>query len=163
MPNGEPFSIRIAALTLIEQDGKFLLIRESKSACRNTWFFPGGRALRGESILDAAVREAREETGLMIELTGLLYVDQRIGNAADGIPGRIRFVFLGKAAGGTLKQTEDEHSICSGWFAEEEIGKLELRSPFVRKVLEIHRENPLPLPISKVHRLTTEDILSERP
>ena len=163
MPNREPFSIRIAALTLIEQDGKFLLIRESKPACRNTWFLPGGRVAPGESILDAAVREVREESGLAAGLTGLLYMDQRMGTPADGIPGRIRFVFLGKALGGTLKQTEDEHSMCAGWFPEEEIGRLELRSPFVRKILEIYRGEPAMLPISKIHTLTPEDLLLEQP
>jgi 8-oxo-dGDP phosphatase len=163
MRNAEGPSIRMAVLTLIEQNGKFLLIQESKSSCRNKWFLPGGRVSAGESIPDAAVREAREESGLEIQLTGLLYVDQRTGASPAGDADRIRFVFLGKPVGGALKQTGDVHSIRAGWFSEEEIGGLELRSPFVRKVLEIYRANPAILPISNIHVLTPEDRLLERP
>jgi 8-oxo-dGDP phosphatase len=160
MPNSDPYSIRIVVITLIEQNGKFLLIQESKPACRNKWFFPGGRVAPGESILDAAVREILEETGMSAELTGLLYVDQRISTVG---PNRLRFVFLGKPAGGELKQTEDEHSIHAGWFSEAEMEELVLRSPFVRKVIGVYRENPAILPIGKVHILTPGDELLERP
>jgi len=163
MPNSDPYSIRLVALVLIEQDGRFLLIQESKPACRNTWFLPGGRVSPGESILDAAVRETREEAGLAAELAGLLYMDQRTETPADGIPGRMRFVFLGKAIGGTLKQTEDVHSIRAGWFTDEEIAGLELRSPFVRKVIDLYRKGPAILPISMIHTLSVEELLLERP
>jgi ADP-ribose pyrophosphatase YjhB (NUDIX family) len=163
MRQHETLPVRMAVLTLIEQNGKFLLIQESKPSCRDKWFLPGGMVAPGESILDAAVREAREETGLAVELTGLLYLDQLTGSPESGSAGRIRFGFVGEAAGGTLKQTEDAHSIRAGWFSEEEIGRLDLRSPFVRKVIEIYRGDPAILPISKVHALAPEDRLLERP
>jgi len=162
MPNHET-PVRMAVLALIEQNGKILLIQESKPACRNKWFLPGGRVAPGESILDAAVREVREESGLSTELTGLLYVDQRTGGSPAGNGDRIRFVFLGRAAGGTLKQTEDEHSIRAGWFSEEEFGRLDLRSPFVRRIIGIRQENPAFLPVAYVHILTPEELLLERP
>jgi len=153
----------LAALVLIEQDQKFLLVRESKEGCRGKWFFPGGRSAPDESILQTAVREVREETGVLAELTGLLYIDQLTGSASVGGANRLRFVFTGKAIGGALKQAEDEHSICAGWFSGEEIECLELRSPFVRKIIGIHRENPPPLPMAMVHFLTPEDLLLEQP
>jgi 8-oxo-dGTP diphosphatase len=151
----------VAAVVLLEQGGKWVLIQEAKPECRGKWFLPGGRAEMGESIPAAAVREAREETGLEAEITGLLYVDQL--TAGGGNAGRIRFVFTGRAAGGTLKQTEDGHSLRAGWFSEEEIGGLDLRSPFVRTVLRARRENPAPLPAAMVHVLTPGEILLERP
>ncbi len=163
MRNPEEPSIRIAVLTLIEQNGKFLLIQESKSACRKKWFLPGGRVFTGESLLEAAVRETREESGLRIQLTGLLYLDQRTGESPAGGADRIRFIFVGKTTGGMLKETEDKHSIRAGWFSDEEIGRLELRSPFVRKVLDIYNADPAIMPISNAHVLTLEDRLLERP
>jgi 8-oxo-dGTP diphosphatase len=163
MSDNNAFPYVLAALVLLEQDNKFLLIQESKADCRNTWFLPGGRASPDESILRTAVREAKEETGMDVELTGPLYVDQALGRMpADG-GNRIRFVFLGKAVGGALKQTEDEHSICAAWFSEAEAARLELRSPFVLDVLRIRRESPAVLPIPMVHIFTREDFLRKRP
>jgi 8-oxo-dGTP diphosphatase len=153
----------VVASVLLERERRFLLIQEAKTECRGKWFLPGGRADAGESILAAAVREVREEAGLLAEIAGLLYIDQLAGSAAGGNAGRIRFVFTGRATGGTLKQTEDEHSIRAGWFSEEEIGGLDLRSPFVRTVLRARRENPAPLPAAMVHVLTPGEILLERP
>jgi hypothetical protein len=98
-----------------------------------------------------------------VELTGLLYVDQLVGPMSEGNANRIRFVFLGKTAGGALKEMEDEHSICAAWFSEAEAARLELRSPFVLNLLRIRRESLAVLPISMVYALTHEDFLRERP
>jgi ADP-ribose pyrophosphatase YjhB (NUDIX family) len=163
MPGNDAFPHTLAALVLLEQGGKFLLIRESKAECRNSWFLPGGRAEPEESILEAAVRESKEETGLDVELTGLLYIDHAVAPVPEGNTNRMRFVFLGKPAGGALKTTEDEHSICAAWFSDEEISRLELRSPFVLDVLRIRREGSVVLPISRVHAFAREDFLRERP
>jgi ADP-ribose pyrophosphatase YjhB (NUDIX family) len=157
------FRFQLAALVLVEQGNKFLFIKESKVECRNTWFLPGGRAEPDESILQTAVRESKEETGMDVELTGLLYVDQLVGPMSEGNANRIRFVFLGKTAGGALKEMEDEHSICAAWFSEAEAARLELRSPFVLNLLRIRRESLAVLPISMVYALTHEDFLRERP
>jgi ADP-ribose pyrophosphatase YjhB (NUDIX family) len=153
----------IAVLVLIEQNRKFLLVQESKVECRKKWFLPGGRVNSGESVLQAALREVREETGITPELTGLLYIDQMPGAEFDETPNRIRFVFVGKAGTGALKQSEDEHSIDAQWFSEKEALKLDLRSPYVLKILEIYRKDPVILPISKVHVFSHADRLLERP
>jgi 8-oxo-dGTP diphosphatase len=163
MPDNKAFRYQLTALVLLEKGNKFLLIKESKEKCRNTWFLPGGRATPNESILQAAVREAKEETGMDVVLTGLLFIDQVFGSLPDGNRNRIRFVFLGKTVGGALKTIEDKHSICAGWFSEDEVSRLELRSPFVLDVLRIRRESPAVLPISMVHVFTREDFLRERP
>jgi len=162
MPNLNDSRCLLVALVFIEQEGRILLIKESKIECRNKWFFPGGRAEPNESLLQAAMRESREESGLNVELTGVLYLDQLIDSDPTERRNRIRFVFLGKPTGGELKQSEDEHSICAGWFSEAEAARLKLRRPFVLDILKIRRESPAVLPISMVHILTREDLLRER-
>lgn len=45
---------------------------------RGTWEFPGGTVEYGEKLIDAIVREFLEEYGMVIEVTGLLSVDDHI-------------------------------------------------------------------------------------
>jgi ADP-ribose pyrophosphatase YjhB (NUDIX family) len=150
----------LAALVLVEQNGKILLVRESAAPFRGKWSLPGGRLQPGESIRRTAERELLEETGILPELTGLLYIDQLVGTEAGG---RIRFVFLGKPAGGELKKTEDEHSMCADWFAYEDIRRLDQRSPFLQRVVDVFHGGPAAMPIGGVHILTPEEISMERP
>jgi 8-oxo-dGTP diphosphatase len=56
------------ALVAIWHDGRILLVRTSY---RRGLGLPGGGVARGESALDAAVREAREEIGLALDPTRL--------------------------------------------------------------------------------------------
>jgi D-glycero-D-manno-heptose 1,7-bisphosphate phosphatase len=56
---------------VLDDDGRILL--ERRSDC-GMWGFPGGKIEPGESILDAAIREVKEESGLSIEVTRLLGV-----------------------------------------------------------------------------------------
>ena len=103
MMNSDETRYFLAALVLVEKDEKILLIQESKIECRNKWFLPGGRAEPGELIQQVAIREAKEESGLDVELTGLLFLDQLSDPDPAGAGNRIRFVFLGNPAGGELK------------------------------------------------------------
>jgi ADP-ribose pyrophosphatase YjhB (NUDIX family) len=54
--------------------GEVLLIRRSDNA---NWALPGGAVDIGESLIQAAVRETREETGVDCEITGMsgIYTD----------------------------------------------------------------------------------------
>jgi ADP-ribose pyrophosphatase YjhB (NUDIX family) len=62
------------ALAVIEHDGRLVLIRRSKAPLAGYWAPPAGYVELGESVPEAVVREAREETGLTIALDGLLGV-----------------------------------------------------------------------------------------
>ena len=65
----------LVAVTLIEQDGKYLLVQQARSRRQpGKWGPPGGKPEHdlGETLFEAAIREAKEETGLDIELTGFV-------------------------------------------------------------------------------------------
>jgi 8-oxo-dGTP pyrophosphatase MutT (NUDIX family) len=66
----KPNSVVPAAVALVaREDGAVLLIRRTDNG---NWALPGGAIEMNESVADAAVRETFEETGIQVEVTGLL-------------------------------------------------------------------------------------------
>lgn len=59
---------------LVWKDDRFLLIRRGQAPRKGSWSLPGGRQELGESVLQTAVREVHEETGVMIRVHDLLAV-----------------------------------------------------------------------------------------
>ncbi|MHA2231325.1 MAG: NUDIX domain-containing protein [Candidatus Hodarchaeales archaeon] len=51
---------------VIYQGGKIFLVKRSREPQRKNWWFPGGRLLRNESLVDAASRISKSETNLSI-------------------------------------------------------------------------------------------------
>lgn len=65
-------SVVPAAVALVaREDGAVLLIRRTDNG---NWALPGGAIEMNESVAEAAIRETFEETGIQIEVTGLLGV-----------------------------------------------------------------------------------------
>ena len=71
---------KLVAGAIAELDGGIVLIQRSIEPGYGKWTFPGGFVERGEIAETAAARETLEETGLMIETTGVVglytYEDQ---------------------------------------------------------------------------------------
>jgi len=65
---------KVVAATIPEQDGAILLTRRSINPGKGLWTFPGGFVDFGETVTDGAMRETFEETGLKVDLSGLLNV-----------------------------------------------------------------------------------------
>ena len=67
---------KVAACTIIPLDGKIVLLQRAIEPGYGKWVFPGGYVDRGETVADAAIREAREEVSLEVRLVSLLDVYQ---------------------------------------------------------------------------------------
>ena len=62
---------KVAVGTIIETpDSRLVLVRRAIEPGYGLWVFPGGYVDRGEALTAAAIREAREESGLDIRLDG---------------------------------------------------------------------------------------------
>jgi 8-oxo-dGTP diphosphatase len=69
---------RIISLTadvfIHDDDLNFILIKRSKGEFKDFWALPGGFVEYGETVENAAVREAKEETHIDVELEELVNV-----------------------------------------------------------------------------------------
>ena len=131
----EPRKKCICASTIIIDEGKVLLLWHRKLG---VWLYPGGHVDPGEVPPEAAVREAREETGLDVRIVGqnpsaLI----RTGDAYEmpspfmvmyehvpyrtGVHEHFDMVYLAERKNGETHGQETE----TRWFSEPEIDGLE--------------------------------------
>lgn len=92
----------IGATIAIMQDGRILLTRREDF---EVWCLPGGAVDPGESVAQTAIREAREETGLDVELTHLVGIYSKT-KALHG--GNHLVLFAARPAGGAVSPANDE-------------------------------------------------------
>jgi 8-oxo-dGTP pyrophosphatase MutT (NUDIX family) len=62
MDSAPPYAPRVTVAAIVERDGRFLLVEERIDGAR-VWNQPAGHLDPGESLVDAVIRETREETG----------------------------------------------------------------------------------------------------
>ena len=96
-------------MALIEHEGRLVLIRRMTDPLAGYWAPPAGYVETGESVPEAVVREAREETGLEIALDGLFDVYSR----AD--VNVLIVVYRAHVIGGVLAASDD--AIDAGLYA----------------------------------------------
>src|SRR4030042_6900328 len=113
---------------VLEKEDKFLLVQEGQVDV-GTWNIPAGWLDLNEEIIAGAKREAQEETGLDIELTGFLGVYASCKRADDKIINPVRFIFAAKPLTDKLNYPKDE-ILDAKWLSYEEINgmKDKLRS-----------------------------------
>lgn len=112
--------------SIIIEDGRVVLVKRAHPPIQGQWSIPGGVLEVGELIREAAVREAREETGLIVEPGELLGVFDRILRDAEK---RVQYHyvlidFLCRKIGGDLLAASDAAEV--RWFKPEELPMLNL-------------------------------------
>lgn len=111
---------------LIQDGDRYLLIKRAAEPDAGFWSVPGGLVEVGEKAEDAAVREAKEETGLDVEVVELLGVVDKIVRDEDSL---IKFHFiivdyLVRPKGGSLRAASD--ALEAIWVKAEEIPAYDL-------------------------------------
>lgn len=107
-PTAEPERPAVAA-AVITYGGKVLLVRRRVSEGELSWQFPAGAIEEGEAPDLAAVREAREETGLDVTPSKLL------GERLHPATGRKMYYVACDVVDGDAKVTDDEELAELAW------------------------------------------------
>jgi 8-oxo-dGTP diphosphatase len=131
-----PVAPIVAVGVIIREDNRIVLIRRGQEPAKGYWTFPGGAVELGESLHDAARREALEETGLSVEVGDVAAV---IDNVARDAAGRVRYHYVivdyfARPVGGLLQSATDVSD--ARWFCLADLDGLEM----TEKAGELARE-----------------------
>ncbi|MDR0673469.1 MAG: NUDIX hydrolase [Zoogloeaceae bacterium] len=123
-------NVTVAALVL--RDGRFLLVEEETEAGIRI-NQPAGHLEHGETLLEAVVRECREETGYDFHPQSLVGIYLRPG--AQGRMTYLRFAFAGEVVGYDPESPLDTGIIAARWMTPEALraAQEKLRSPMVQE------------------------------
>jgi ADP-ribose pyrophosphatase YjhB (NUDIX family) len=109
---------------IIIEDSRVLLVKRAHPPLQAEWSIPGGVLEVGELVREAAIREAREETGLIVEPSDLLGVYDRIlRNPEKRVQYHYVLIdFLCRRVAGDLSAASDAVEV--RWYTREELPAL---------------------------------------
>ena len=93
-------TVKLIAHTLIEKDGKYLLIKRSKikrglpNVYPSNWDIPGGSVEENELPREAALREAIEEVNQKLRINKIIHEDSQFDASKDTV--FTRLVYAGE-------------------------------------------------------------------
>ena len=111
---------------IIIEDARVVLVKRAHPPLQAEWSIPGGVLEVGELVREAAIREAREETGLTVEPGELLGVYDRVLRDAER---RVQYHyvlidFLCRRVAGDIAAASDAAEV--RWFTRGELPALKL-------------------------------------
>ncbi len=134
-----PIATYTFALVVVKLGRKVVLIRDEKDG--RSWSLPGGRIGVGEELLSAARRYAANETGLSVELEGVLRVQHTL---VDGGEARLRVCVVARPSDDReLKTVADAHSLTAQWFSREQLTTLSIKSKEVKQFVDLALDGPI--------------------
>jgi 8-oxo-dGTP pyrophosphatase MutT (NUDIX family) len=130
-----PHKLDVTVAAVTEDDGRFLVVEEriNRQLVLNQ---PAGHVEHGETLLEAVIREAREETAWRFEPRALVgaYLWR---NPANGLT-TLRFAFTGTVCDHKPEQPLDTGIITTHWLTRAQLleREMRLRSPLVLRCVD---------------------------
>jgi ADP-ribose pyrophosphatase YjhB (NUDIX family) len=135
-PNAPKANSIVVAVTAFVQDdqGRILMIRRTDN---DLYAIPGGGQEIGETITQTVVREVKEETGIDVEVTGLIGIYSDPGHIIAFADGEVRqefsICFRARPIGGALTTSSESKEV--RWVARNQLDQLHIH-PSIRLRVE---------------------------
>ncbi|MBP2474049.1 ADP-ribose pyrophosphatase YjhB (NUDIX family) [Crossiella equi] len=113
-PNApQPNSIVVAVSAFVQDEaGRLLMIRRSDN---DLYSIPGGQLELGETLTEAVIREVYEETGITVEVTGLIGIYSNPAHVIAYDDGEVRqefsICFHARPVGGELRTSSESKEV----------------------------------------------------
>jgi ADP-ribose pyrophosphatase YjhB (NUDIX family) len=130
----------VIVVVLVRRGFRYLLVRDDRRG--STWYPPAGQMNRGEDLLTAASRIARDRAGVEVQVTGiasLTHMPILPGNPAA----RMRFVVEAKLRNGV----ETDPGYPKGYYLPSEVDTLDLRGDDAAEIIASHSQGRPVAPI----------------
>lgn len=129
----------VAVGAFVENEQKQLLLVKTH---HDGWVFPGGQVENGENLVDALIREVKEESGIEVTVSHLIGVYSNTASYKwhDGVtdvPTKVMFDFVCQPIGGKLRTSEETSDV--RWADRDQILDL-VTSPPVRTRFQAYFE-----------------------
>lgn len=144
-PDAPPANSVVPSTTAVVTDDqdRILLIRRRDN---DLWALPGGGMDLGESIVDTATREVKEETGLDVEVTGLIGVYTNPRHVMAYTDGEVRqqfsLCFSTRLIGGDLRIDSESTNIA--WTQPQDIPSLNMHPSMRLRIQHYLEHRPTP-------------------
>lgn len=124
----------VAVYGIVKNERDEILLLKHRD--RGVWMFPGGQVESGENLIDALLRETREESNMEVTVERLYCVSSNTGtyqgyNGYGLIPTKVIFGFIGSFVSGDFKESDETTE--SFWCPKEEVLSALVVPDFIEK------------------------------
>lgn len=111
----------VAVAGVVKNDNDEILLVKTH---RGVWVFPGGQVEIGENLIEAVIREVKEESGIDIKVEKLFAISSNTGinkgyNGVKKIPTKVMMDFICTFSGGTLDISDETSESC--WVKKDKV------------------------------------------
>jgi ADP-ribose pyrophosphatase len=135
-------SPRVAVGAVVFRGDEILLVKRGRAPSLGLWAIPGGSVELGETLRQAAEREVREETGVVIRARSIVYTFDVIERGDDGriLHHYVIVDFLADWIAGEPCAADD--AVDAAWFRVTELDALPISAETLRLVRRLTSGEP---------------------
>ena len=133
-------SIAVAVSAFVQDDqGRILMIRRTDNGL---YSIPGGQVEPGETLTQAAIRETKEETGVNIDVTGLVGLYSNPDHVIAYDDGEVRqefsICFRAVPLGGFFRSSSESTEV--QWVQLENLDLLNIHRSIIKRIIRASRK-----------------------